>query len=79
MLNYERQSVEGISISMFVLAIIGNITYVLSILVRSLDYAYLYPTIPWLVRHSCIFLKFKLVMHCIQLKLDGFFSLLIVF
>lgn len=47
--NFQRQSVEGLSVSMFVLAAAGNSTYVLSILTRSLDPAFLMNSLPFLV------------------------------
>lgn len=48
-LNYRRGHVEGLNPLMFIFALVGNITYVGSILVSSLDWAKLKPNLPWLV------------------------------
>jgi hypothetical protein len=42
-------SVEGLSISMFTLAVIGNATYMSSILARSTAWGRIQPNLPWLV------------------------------
>ncbi|KAK3104476.1 hypothetical protein FSP39_003011 [Pinctada imbricata] len=47
--NYKRKSTEGLSLLMFWLAILGNLTYGLSILVRQLDAVFVIRHIPWLV------------------------------
>ncbi|KAJ1938338.1 hypothetical protein EC988_007624, partial [Linderina pennispora] len=47
--NYQRKSVEGLSIWLFILSLIANITYALAILVVSLDPHYLAPYVPWLL------------------------------
>lgn len=48
-LQYKRQSTDGLSILMFWLAILGNLTYGLAILVRQLDSVYVIRHVPWLV------------------------------
>ncbi|KAL5014902.1 hypothetical protein ScPMuIL_009172 [Solemya velum] len=47
--NYKRQSTVGLSSLMFILAVLGNLTYGGAILVRSLDGVYIIRHIPWLV------------------------------
>ncbi|XP_048773865.2 lysosomal amino acid transporter 1 homolog isoform X2 [Ostrea edulis] len=47
--NYKRQSTDGLSVLMFWLAILGNLTYGLAILVRQLDSVYVIRHVPWLV------------------------------
>ncbi|ORX75027.1 PQ-loop-domain-containing protein, partial [Linderina pennispora] len=47
--NYQRKSVEGLSIWLFILSLIANVTYALAILVVSLDPHYLAPYVPWLL------------------------------
>lgn len=41
--------IEGVSITMFILTLTGNITYILSVLVRSVDEIYLVNKLPWIV------------------------------
>lgn len=48
-LNIRRGHVEGLSPLMFMFALIGNATYVGSILVNSMDWAKIRPNMPWLV------------------------------
>ncbi|KAJ8320895.1 hypothetical protein KUTeg_002482 [Tegillarca granosa] len=67
--NFKRKSTDGLSILMFVLAIIGNLTYGLSILVRQQNEAFLIQHLPWLVGSlGVIFLDVTLV---IQFKVYG--------
>ena len=47
-LNHRRGSVEGLSISMFALAVLGNATYMASILARSCAGWRIKPNLPWL-------------------------------
>jgi len=47
-LNHRRGSVEGLSISMFALAVLGNATYMASILARSCAWWRIKPNLPWL-------------------------------
>ncbi|CAM6102527.1 unnamed protein product [Calypogeia fissa] len=49
MLNIRRGTVEGLNPLMFVFALVGNVTYVSSILVRTLDWTLIKPNMPWLV------------------------------
>ncbi|RDX90864.1 Ypq1, partial [Mucuna pruriens] len=48
-LNIRRGHVEGLNPLMFMFALIGNATYVASILVISLDWSKISPNLPWLV------------------------------
>lgn len=48
-LNIQRGTVEGLNPLMFVFALLGNVTYVGSILVRSLEWRQLKPNLAWLV------------------------------
>ena len=48
-LQYKRQSTDGLSVLMFILAVFGNLTYGLSILVRQLDASYVLKHLPWLI------------------------------
>nr|ACG49102.1 PQ loop repeat family protein [Zea mays] len=65
LLNMQRGHVEGLNPLMFTFALLGNSTYVGSILVNSLDWSKLRPNLPWLVESggcvlldSCIILQF---------------------
>ncbi|KAK8962660.1 hypothetical protein KSP40_PGU015562 [Platanthera guangdongensis] len=48
-LNIRRGNVEGLNPFMFVLAVVGNSTYVGSILSNSLEWSTIKPNLPWLV------------------------------
>ncbi|XP_057785320.1 seven transmembrane protein 1-like [Salvia miltiorrhiza] len=48
-LNIKRGHTEGLNPLMFVFAVIGNTTYVASILVNSLNWLKIKPNLPWLV------------------------------
>ncbi|CAK8533074.1 unnamed protein product [Lathyrus sativus] len=48
-LNFRRGSFEGVNPLLFLFALIGNTTYVASILVRSLEWSKIGPNLPWLV------------------------------
>ncbi|KAJ3693761.1 hypothetical protein LUZ60_009241 [Juncus effusus] len=48
-LNMKRGNVEGLNPLMFTFALVGNATYVGSILVNSLEWAKIRPNLPWLV------------------------------
>ncbi|XP_061355973.1 uncharacterized protein LOC133300444 [Gastrolobium bilobum] len=48
-LNIRRGHAEGLNPLMFLFALIGNATYVASILVSSLDWSRIRPNLPWLV------------------------------
>jgi hypothetical protein len=45
----KRGTAEGLNPLMFMFALVGNITYVGSILVRSTEWSQLKPNLPWLV------------------------------
>ena len=49
LMNRRRGSVEGLSVSMFTLAAVGNATYMASILARSTAWSRVKPNLPWLV------------------------------
>ncbi|XP_068661677.1 vacuolar lysine transporter YPQ1 [Aristolochia californica] len=48
-LNIKRGNVEGLNPFMFIFALVGNTTYVASILVNSLEWSKIRPNLPWLV------------------------------
>ncbi|XP_021901170.1 probable vacuolar amino acid transporter YPQ3 [Carica papaya] len=48
-LNIRRGNVEGLNPLMFFFALVGNATYVASILVSSLEWSRIRPNLPWLV------------------------------
>ncbi|KAL9247099.1 hypothetical protein vseg_020565 [Gypsophila vaccaria] len=48
-LNMRRGNVDGLNPLMFIFALLGNTTYVASILVNSLDWSRIMPNMPWLV------------------------------
>ncbi|XP_022767895.1 probable vacuolar amino acid transporter YPQ3 [Durio zibethinus] len=48
-LNIRRGNVEGLNPFMFIFALVGNSTYVASILVNSIDWLRIRPNLPWLV------------------------------
>ncbi|XP_016505560.1 vacuolar lysine transporter YPQ1 isoform X2 [Nicotiana tabacum] len=48
-LNIRRGNVEGLNPLMFIFALLGNTTYVASILASSLDWSKIGPNLPWLV------------------------------
>ncbi|CAB4286156.1 unnamed protein product [Prunus armeniaca] len=48
-LNIRKGNVEGLNPLMFVFAVLGNATYVASIIVNSLDWSEIRPNLPWLV------------------------------
>ncbi|KAH9307860.1 hypothetical protein KI387_035771, partial [Taxus chinensis] len=58
-LNIKRGTVEGLNPLMFIFALIGNATYVGSIIVRTLKWENLKPNMPWLVDAGvCVLLDF---------------------
>lgn len=60
--NAKRGSVEGLSPSMFALAIVGNSTYLASILVRSLAWPFLRANLPWVADAGvCLLLDFVIL------------------
>lgn len=48
-LNIRRGNVQGLNPFMFIFALVGNSTYVGSILVKSMDWSRIRPNLPWLV------------------------------
>ncbi|KAJ6864151.1 hypothetical protein NC651_034862 [Populus alba x Populus x berolinensis] len=69
-LNIKRGNVEGLNPLMFVFALIGNITYVASILVDSVAWSKIRANLPWLVDaggcvllDTCILLQFAYFRH----------------
>jgi hypothetical protein len=58
-LNMRRGHVEGLNPLMFFFALVGNMTYVASILVNSVEWLKLAPNLPWLVdAGGCVVLDF---------------------
>ncbi|PIA53077.1 hypothetical protein AQUCO_00900004v1 [Aquilegia coerulea] len=64
-LNIRRGNVEGLSPLMFIFALVGNMTYVASILVSSLQWSKISANLPWLVDaggcvllDTCILIQF---------------------
>jgi len=49
MQNFRNESVEGLSLIMFIFSVVGNVTYCISILLVSLDPTYLLINYPWLL------------------------------
>ncbi|KAJ6749528.1 hypothetical protein OIU85_000191 [Salix viminalis] len=69
-LNIKRGNVEGLNPLMFVFALIGNITYVASILVDSMAWSKIRANLPWIVDaggcvllDTCILLQFIYFHH----------------
>lgn len=65
-LNIRRGHFEGLNPLMFLFALIGNATYVASILVISMDWSKIGPNFPWLVdAGGCVLLDFFILMQFI--------------
>ena len=47
--NFRRKSTEGLSLLMFIMAVMGNLTYGLGILLYSVDKIFILQKLPWLV------------------------------
>ncbi|KAJ1283235.1 hypothetical protein BS78_03G113000 [Paspalum vaginatum] len=63
-LNMQRGHAEGLNPLMFTFALVGNSTYVGSILVNSLDWSKLRPNLPWLVdAGGCVLLDFFIILQ----------------
>ncbi|KAJ4970732.1 hypothetical protein NE237_003831 [Protea cynaroides] len=63
-LNIRRGNVEGLNPLMFVFALVGNVTYVASILVSSLRWSKIRPNLPWLVDAAgCVLLDCFILVH----------------
>ncbi|XP_019457557.1 PREDICTED: probable vacuolar amino acid transporter YPQ1 [Lupinus angustifolius] len=68
-LNIRRGHAEGLNPLMFLFALIGNATYVASILMISLDWSKLKPNLPWLVDSGgCVLLDFFILMQFIYFR-----------
>ncbi|TKY62782.1 vacuolar amino acid transporter YPQ1 [Spatholobus suberectus] len=68
-LNIRRGHVEGLNPLMFVFALIGNVTYVASILVISMDWSKIRPNLPWLVdAGGCVLLDSFILMQFIYFR-----------
>ncbi|ESW33915.1 hypothetical protein PHAVU_001G108900 [Phaseolus vulgaris] len=68
-LNIRRGHVEGLNPLMFMFAVLGNSTYVASILVISLDWSKIKPNLPWLVdAGGCVLLDFFILMQFIYFR-----------
>ncbi|XP_042513719.1 seven transmembrane protein 1-like isoform X2 [Macadamia integrifolia] len=65
-LNIRRGNVEGLNPLMFVFALVGNVTYVASILVSSMRWSKIRPNMPWLVdAGGCVLLDFFILLQFI--------------
>ena len=53
--NYTRKSAAGLSFYMFLFAGLGNLTYVVSILIKSTEYTYLLNSLPYILGSSLTF------------------------
>ncbi|XP_078436224.1 vacuolar lysine transporter YPQ1-like [Wolffia australiana] len=68
-LNIRRGSIEGLSPTMFVLAVLGNASYVGSILVSSVEWIRLRDNAPWLVDAAvCVLLDLFILLQFIYYK-----------
>ncbi|KAH3822172.1 lysosomal amino acid transporter 1 homolog [Dreissena polymorpha] len=73
--NYKRKSTDGLSVMMFILAVFGNVTYGLSILVRQQDANYLVKHLPWLIGSlGVVFLDSALLSQFIYYGTKGDFN-----
>lgn len=63
-LNMKRGNAEGLNPLMFTFALVGNVTYVGSILVKSMDWSKLKPNLPWLVdAGGCVLLDTFIILQ----------------
>ncbi|KAJ4705705.1 PQ-loop repeat family protein / transmembrane family protein [Melia azedarach] len=68
-LNIRRGNVEGLNPLMFVFALVGNATYVGSILVSSLEWLKIRPNLPWLVdAGGCVLLDSFILIQFIYFR-----------
>lgn len=68
-LNSRKGNFEGVNPLMFLFALVGNTTYVASILVRSLDWSKIGPNLPWLVESGgCSLLDFLILMQFLYFR-----------
>ncbi|KAL9287485.1 hypothetical protein AtEden1_Chr4g0296731 [Arabidopsis thaliana] len=76
-MNVRRGNVEGLNPLMFFFAFIGNVTYVASILVNSVEWSKIEPNLPWLVDSGgCAVLDFLILLqffyfHCRKVEADS--------
>ncbi|KAL2651712.1 hypothetical protein R1flu_019840 [Riccia fluitans] len=71
LLNIKRGTVEGLNPLMFVFALVGNVTYVGSILVRSVRWTDLKPNLPWLVDAGvCVLLDLFILCQFIYYNIE---------
>ncbi|CAO3615991.1 unnamed protein product [Cunninghamella echinulata] len=49
MQNFRNESVEGLSLVMFIFSVVGNLTYCVSIFAKSMDRTFLLINFPWLL------------------------------
>ncbi|KAF0897906.1 hypothetical protein E2562_001617 [Oryza meyeriana var. granulata] len=64
LLNMKRGNAEGLNPLMFTFALVGNVTYVGSILVKSLEWSKLKPNLPWLVdAGGCVLLDTFIILQ----------------
>ncbi|KAK9108778.1 hypothetical protein Sjap_016838 [Stephania japonica] len=69
-LNIKRGSVEGLNPLMFIFALIANVTYVASILVRSTDWKKIRPNMPWLLDAIvCVVLDLFIILQYVYYRL----------
>lgn len=63
-MNIRRGHVEGLNPLMFFFAFVGNVTYVASILVNSVEWSKIEPNLPWLVDSGgCAVLDFLILLQ----------------
>ncbi|WCJ30984.1 PQ-loop repeat family protein / transmembrane family protein [Euphorbia peplus] len=68
-LNIKRGSVEGLNPLMFVFALVANLTYVLSIVVRTTEWDSIKANMPWLLDAAvCVALDFFIILQYIYYK-----------
>ncbi|XP_058079350.1 uncharacterized protein LOC131227566 isoform X2 [Magnolia sinica] len=68
-LNIRRGSAEGLNPFMFIFALIGNLTYVASILVNSLEWSKIRSNLPWLVdAGGCVILDTFILVQFIYFR-----------
>jgi len=67
--TYRDESVEGLSIGMFVFSVIGNITFAISIVLKSQDATYLAINMPWLYGSAgTLFFDFTIFLQFYQYR-----------
>ncbi|KAG6766865.1 hypothetical protein POTOM_028041 [Populus tomentosa] len=68
-LNIKRGSVEGLNPLMFIFALVANLTYVLSIVVRTTEWDSIKPNMPWLLDAAvCVALDFFIILQYIYYR-----------